>query len=93
MPDEIIDPEYHDLGQTNLREAGRSYEGRSEPKEFSDWRDLHLAVQRAAKAAAADLGDGEEAWFELSRLRVWVGNPNVKIYSATLTKTDTGDGH
>jgi hypothetical protein len=79
--------EYEDLGQINLREPDRSYEGRSDRKDLSDWRDLHLAVQRAAKAAAADLPPGEERWFEITRLRVLVGNPNVKIYSAFLSGT------
>jgi hypothetical protein len=90
MPDEPIDEEYEKLGQINLLEPGKSYEGRSDWKVHSDWRDLHLAVQRAAKVAAADLTDDEEAWFELSHLRILVGNPNVKIYSATLTKSPEG---
>jgi hypothetical protein len=92
MTDEPIDEEYHDKGQQNPGEPIEAYEGRSDPKEFSDWRDLHLAVQRAAKAAAANLQPDEEAWFEVSRVRVWVGNPNIKIYSATMTKSDTGGG-
>jgi hypothetical protein len=91
MPDEPIDPEYHELGQINLRRSEPSYPGDSDRKENSDWRDLHLAVQRAAKSAAKDLGPGEEAWFEISRLQVLVGNPNIKIYSATLSKTQSGD--
>lgn len=90
MPDEPIDPEYHDKGQINLRDPEKSYPGDSDRKENSDWRDLHLALQRAAKLAARDLENGEEAWFEVSRLQVLVGNPNIKVYSATLTKTTSG---
>ncbi len=82
-----FDEEYEELGQINLREPGRSYEGRSDRKDHSDWRDLHLAVQRAAKAAAAELEPGEEPWFEVSRIRVKIGNPNVKIYSVLLTRS------
>jgi hypothetical protein len=88
MTDEPIDPEYYERGQTNLREPESSYPGDSDRKENSDWRDLHLAVQRAAKRAAKDLG--EEEWFEVSRIQVLVGNPNVKIYSVTLSKTSGG---
>jgi hypothetical protein len=91
MSDMPIDPEYEERGQTNIRDPERAYRGDSDRKDHSDWRDLHLAVQRAAKAAAADLAPGDEAWFEVSRLRVLVGNPNVKIYSATLTSTTGGD--
>ncbi len=79
--------EYEELGQINLREPGKSYEGRSDRNEQSTWKDLHLAVQRAAKRAAADLGPGEEKWFEVTRLRILVGNPNVKIYSAFVSST------
>ena len=43
--------------------------------------------ESVAAAAAADLGPGEEEWLEVSRMRVKVGNPNVKIYSVFLTKT------
>ncbi len=88
--DEIIDEEYYRRGQINLSEPGKAYKGKSDRKENSDWRDLHLAVQRAAKAAADDLPHGEEAWFDISHLRVLVGNPNVKIYSVILTKTPSG---
>ena len=88
MTDEPIDPEYHDLGQRNLRDPVSSYPGDSDRKDNSDWRDLHLAIQRAAKTAAKDLDD--EEWFEVSRIQVLVGNPNVKIYSVTLEKTSGG---
>jgi len=87
MTDDGHDEEYEERGQTNIRAPGKSYEGRSDRKDLSDWRDLHLAVQRAAKAAAADLPPGEEQWLEITRLRVLVGNPNVKIYNVFLGGT------
>jgi hypothetical protein len=90
MPKEWSDEEYEVQGKQNLLPPGKSYPGQSEHSNQSDWRDLHLAFQRAAAKAAADLGPGEEAWFEVSRLQVFAGNPNVKIYKATLTKSDTG---
>lgn len=90
MTDEPIDHEYYELGQINLLEPGKSYKGKSDRKENSDWRDFHLAVQRAAKVAAADLPHGEEGWFDVSHIRVLVGNPNVKIYSITLTQSQGG---
>jgi hypothetical protein len=90
MPKEWSDEEYEVQGKQNLLPPGKSYPGQSDRSNYSDWRDLHLAIQRAAAAAAADLGSGEEAWFEVSRLQVFVGNPNVKVYKATLTKSDTG---
>jgi hypothetical protein len=87
MPKEWSDDQYEEEGKQELLPPGKSYEGRSNRSDQSDWRDFHLAVQRAAAAAAADLGPGEEDWLEVSRMRVRVGNPNVKIYSVFLTKT------
>jgi hypothetical protein len=87
MPKEWSDEQYEEEGKRELLPPGKSYEGRSNRNDYSDWRDLHLAVQRAAAAAAADLQAGEEDWLEVSRIRVKVGNPNVKIYSVFLTKT------
>ena len=87
MSEDGNDREYEDRGQINLRPPGKTYEGRSDRKDLSDWKDLHLAVQRASKAAAADLQSGEERWFEITRLRVLVGNPNVKIYNVFLSGT------
>jgi hypothetical protein len=93
MPIEWSDEEYELQGkdESKLLEPVNCYTGRSDWDDVSSWRDLHLAVQRAAAVAARDLDEGEEAWFEVSRIQVKVGNPNIKIYSATLTKTHGGD--
>jgi hypothetical protein len=94
MPIDWSDKDYEHEGKNEEKLLGpiNCYTGRSDRDEVSTWRDLHLAVQRAAAVAARDLDKGEEAWFELSRLQVKVGNPNIKIYSATLTRTQ-GGGH
>jgi hypothetical protein len=94
MPKEWSDEEYELQGKNEdmLLEPMNCYEGRSDRDDASSWRDLHLAVQRAGAVAARELENGEEAWFEISRIRVKVGNPNIKIYSVTLTKTH-GGGH
>jgi hypothetical protein len=90
--DEPIDEEYHKRGQIHLREPLPSFPGDSDWKVHSDWRDLHLAIQRAAKKAAQELnlGPHDEVLFDVSHIRVLVGNPNVKIYSVILTKTPGG---
>jgi hypothetical protein len=94
MPTNWSDEDYEVEGKNEdkLLDAINCYTGRSDRDDVSSWRDLHLAIQRAAAVAARDLEEGEEAWFEVSRLQVKVGNPNIKIYSATLTKTQ-GGGH
>jgi hypothetical protein len=86
------DYEHEGKNEDKLVDAIHCYKGKSDRDDVSTWRDLHLAIQRAAAVAARDLDDGEEAWFEVSRLQVKVGNPNIKTYSATLTKT-SGGGH
>ena len=65
MPKEWSDEQYEEEGKRDLLEPGKSYEGRSNRSDQSDWRDFHLAVQRAAAAAAADLEPGGE---DLQRL-------------------------
>lgn len=96
----IVDEEnysYDDAGQEPGRELV-AFEGRSDWKVRSDERDFHVAVQRAAIAAAraaseaGDVGeDGKinEAWYEISRVRILIGNPNVKIFSVAITKSNT----
>jgi hypothetical protein len=67
----------------------RAFEGFSTGSDESTAQSLHEAIQEAAREAARVLADeGEELpqVFELSRIRVAVGNPNVKWYSATITK-------
>ena len=83
MPADWNDDEYERQGKLELFAPGKSYPGQSNRNEYSDWRDMHLAIQRAAASAA---NDGEEGWFDVA-LHVWVGNPNIKIYGAILTKS------
>lgn len=68
-----------------------SYEGFSVWNENSTAASFHQAVLAAAAEAAEDSGRaGIElpAWFEVTRVRILVGNPNVKVYGATVTKSD-----
>lgn len=68
-----------------------AYVGKSNRRYSSTAADFHLAVQRAAKAAAQNQHD-EEEWYDLSRVQIKVSkNPNVKIYSVVLTPSSTGD--
>lgn len=71
--------------------AVRAFEGFSEYNEDSTAESFHAAVRAAAKAAAdaAEKGSDPE-WYEVTRVRILVGNPNVKVYGATITAT--GDG-
>lgn len=71
----------------------RSFEGFSEYNEESTAESFHRAVQQAARAAAdaaAREGRTDPEWFEVTRVRILVGNPNVKIYSAVITGTGNG---
>jgi hypothetical protein len=71
-----------------------AFEGRSDPKRGSDERDLHVAIQRASLAAAraakmdADSRGVEvqDEWYEITRVRVLVSNPSVKMFSVEMTK-------
>jgi len=66
--------------------VARAYEGFSEYNEDSTAESFHSAVRAAAKAAAEDPSFGSDPeWFEVTRLRILVGNPNVKVYAATIT--------
>jgi hypothetical protein len=71
----------------------RAFEGVSRARDESTAESLHEAIQLAAQEAArvlADEGEDLPQVFELSRIRVVVGNPNVKWYSATITKGGSG---
>lgn len=72
--------------------GARAFEGFSEFTEESTAETFHRAVLAAAKAAAAAAGPGADPeWYEVTRVRVLVGNPNVKVYGATITATgDSG---
>lgn len=70
------------------RRAGRAFEGFSEYNEHSTAASFHTAVQGAAKAAAAAAkreGRRDPQWFEVSQVRILVGNPNVKVYNVVIT--------
>jgi hypothetical protein len=83
--------DYEAEGKTQRGERARAFEGRSNRRYASTAEDFHLAIQRAA-LAAADEQENDEEWYELTRVRVLVSkNPNVKILAATLSKT-TDDG-
>ena len=70
-------------------ELVRAFEGVSEFNDQSSAESLHQAIQQAASEAArvlAEEGEDLPQVFELSRIRIVVGNPNVKVYSAVITQ-------
>lgn len=70
------------------RRAGRAFEGFSKFNNNSTVEAFHEATQAAAKAAAtAAKREGRRApeWFEVSQVRILVGNPNVKVYHVVIT--------
>jgi hypothetical protein len=67
----------------------------SEYNDDSSAASLHQAIQQAAKEAARALteeGQPLPQVFELSRIQVVVGNPNVKIFVATITQGGSAPG-
>ena len=66
-----------------------SYEGFSAYSDESTAASFIIALKAAAKdaekQASADKVD-LPAWYEVTRIRVLVGNPNVKVLGATITK-------
>ena len=76
------------------RKAERTFEGFSAYNENSTAASFHQAVQAAAKAAAAAAmknGHTEPEWYQVSEVRILVGNPNVKVYNAVITKVPPTD--
>jgi len=72
--------------------AARAFEGFSEYDEDSTAESFHAAVRAAAKAAADAAEPGADPeWYEVTRVRILVGNPNVKVYGATITATGDPD--
>jgi hypothetical protein len=66
----------------------RSFVGASEFNDESTAESFHDAVKDAAREAARVLQEeGAELpqAFEVSRVRILVGNPNVKVYEVTIT--------
>jgi hypothetical protein len=73
----------------------RAFVGVSEHNDESSAANLHQAIQQAAAQAARVLTDEGEPLpqvFEVSRIQVVVGNPNVKMYAAVITQGKTGEG-
>ena len=71
-------------------ERVRAFQGVSEYNDESSSESLHAAIQQAAQEAArvlAEEGEQLPQLFELSRLQILVGNPNVKLYVAQITQT------
>jgi flavin-binding protein dodecin len=69
-------------------EPARAFEGFSTFNDDSTAESFHEAVKAAAKAAANAAPEGSDPeWFEVTRVRILVGNPNVKVYGATITAT------
>jgi predicted DNA repair protein MutK len=63
------------------------FEGISKFNDKSTAESLHEAIQNAAKAAATHLklSGSMTADFEVSRIQIVVGNPNVKVYRVVIT--------
>jgi hypothetical protein len=81
--------EYRELFPEPRGDAARAYEGFSEYNEDSTAESLHAAVKSAAMAAANAAAPGSDPeWFEVTRVRILVGNPNVKVYAATITASN-----
>jgi hypothetical protein len=71
-----------------------SYEGFSSYNDDSTVESFQDALKAAAKAAVRRArADGVElpAWYEVTRVRILVGNPNVKVLGATITKSTPPD--
>lgn len=84
---------FNQHGQPSRGAPIRAYEGVSEYRDQSDAASLHEAIQRAAEEAARELRpppDKETEVFEVSRIQVEVGNPNVKVYRVVLTPAGEG---
>jgi hypothetical protein len=85
--------QYMEVFSSDRGSPTRAYEGFSAYSEDSSAASLHAAIMEAAKAAANDGSfSGQPEWFEITRLRILVGNPNVKVYGATITASHSGDG-
>jgi hypothetical protein len=95
--------EFMDRFKEESAEPTRSFEGFSEFSDDTDETAFHRAMKKAAKAAAeAAREEATEAagvdttpapeWYEVARVRVLVGNPNIKVLGVTITATNSGGG-
>jgi flavin-binding protein dodecin len=71
------------------RKLASRFEGVSAFNDTSSATDLHEAIQQAAKAAATELGLTPEDTrvFEITKIQVEVGNPNVKVYRVEMKES------
>jgi hypothetical protein len=97
----MADSEYEERRGKYRKAYGRakavstpSYEG------FSRYNDNSTGVSffNALKAAAREAADRAKvdevelpAWYEVTRVRILVGNPNVKVLGTTITKSTPPD--
>lgn len=71
-----------------------SYEGFSAYNDNSTAASFHDALKAAALAAVKQAGADKvtlPAWYEVTRVRILVGNPNVKVLGATITAGNPPD--
>jgi hypothetical protein len=65
-----------------------SYEGFSSYNDNSTAASFQNALKEAAREAVKKAGADSvdlPAWYEVTRVRILVGNPNVKVLGATIT--------
>jgi len=98
--------EFMDRFKEESAERTRSFEGFSEFSDNTDETAFHRAMKKAALAAAEaaiaaaneGVSEGDERripdpeWFEVTRVRILVGNPNIKVCGVTITATNSGGG-
>ena len=100
--------EFMERFKSESAEPTRSFEGFSEFNDNTDETAFHRAMKKAAKAAAdaaiaaanPEAGGEDESqrtipdpeWFEVTRVRILVGNPNIKCLGVTITATNSGGG-
>jgi hypothetical protein len=80
--------------KTKRSEPAPSYEGFSAYNDNSGPASFQIALREAALAAVNNAtadGVALPAWYEVTRVRILVGNPNVKVLGATITSSKTDD--
>jgi hypothetical protein len=97
----VADSAYEKRRKQKIKEYGSvrsvrapSYEGFSPYTDESGPEAFILALRAASKAAVRRARtDGVElpGWYEITRVRILVGNPNVKVLGTTITKSSAPD--